>query len=138
MTDSLTTSTSRHRPTPLQLPDDPRAAAALALAVIRGDDTFCRAQAIEGLTARIAKLVDAGSAESLEELTAQLPILNELFLRFSIDAISTGMTINKSSLVRMALAAQTSYGRTVALIAGLKLQREGKASVSVQDAQDVL
>lgn len=138
MPNTLTPTTTRHRPAPLQLPDDPRAATALALAVIRGEDTFCRAQAVEGLTARIAKLSDAGSAESLEELTAQLPILNELFLRFSIDAISTGMTVNKSSLVRMALAAQTSYGRTVALIAGLKLQREGNAKVLVQDVEEAL
>lgn len=135
MTDTLTTTATRHRPAPLQLPDDPRAAAALALAVIKGDDFFRRAEAVEGLTARVAKLADAGSAESLEELAAHLPILEALFLRFASDAISTGMTVNKSALVRMALAAQTSYGRTVALIAGLKLQREGKAQVLVSDVE---
>jgi hypothetical protein len=122
---------SSHRPAPLKLPDNPREAAALALAVIRGDDSFCRAEAVEALNARLSKLADAGSEESLEELAAHLPILEALFLRFSADAMHTGLAINKSALIRMALAAQTSYGRTVALIAGLKLQREGKAVVEL-------
>ena len=84
------------------------------------------------MTARVAKLSDAGSVESLEELAAHLPVLEALFLRFASDAISTGHPANKATLVRMALAAQTSYSRTMALIAGLKLQREGKALVSIQ------
>lgn len=127
-----TSSPSRHRPPPLHLPDDPRAAAALALALIRGDDSFNRAEAVEGLTARIAKLSDAGSAASLEELAAHLPILEALFMRFTADAMTTNMTGSKAALIRMALAAQTSYSRTVVLLAGLKLQRDGKALVTVQ------
>lgn len=129
--------TSLHRPVRLKLPDDPREAAAMALAFIRGDDGYDRARAIEGMAARVAKLSDTGSAESLDELAAQLPVLYALFLRFASDAISTAHPANKSTLVRMALSAQTSYGRTVALIAGLKLQREGKAQVVIQDAGDV-
>lgn len=109
----------------------------MALAFIRGDDGYDRARAIEGMAARVAKLSDTGSAESLDELAAQLPVLYALFLRFASDAISTAHPANKSTLVRMALSAQTSYGRTVALIAGLKLQREGKAQVVIQDAGDV-
>jgi hypothetical protein len=123
---------TKHRPAPLQLPADPRAAAALCLAVVKGDDYFRRAEAVEGLSARIAKLSDAGSDQSLEELTAHLPILEALFLRFTTDAISSTSTSGKSALIRMALAAQTSYSRTVALVAGLKLQREGKAVVAME------
>lgn len=123
---------TKHRPAPLLLPTDPLAAAALCLAVIKGDDYFRRAEAVEGLSVRIAKLSDAGSDQSLEELTAHLPILEALFLRFTTDAISSTSTSGKSALIRMALAAQTSYSRTVALIAGLKLQREGKAVVAME------
>lgn len=136
MTDSLPTTITRHRPAALQLPDDPSAAAAMALAVIRGESMFDRAKAVEGLSARVAKLSDAGSDESLEELAAQAVVLNELFVRYSIESMAPGLTANKSALVRMALAAQTSYGRTIALIAGLKLQREGKAQVSLEDVRD--
>lgn len=134
MTDNLKPyPAARHRPEPLQLPEDPRKAAALALALIRGDDSFYCAQAVEALNLRIAKLKDAGSTESIEELTVHLPILESLFVRFSSDAMSTNLPANKAALIRMALAAQTSYSRTVALIAGLKLQREGKASVAINN-----
>ncbi|MES2116824.1 MAG: hypothetical protein V4578_16805 [Pseudomonadota bacterium] len=124
---------ARHRPAPLTLPDDAREATAFALAAIRGDDTFDRATAIEGLSLRIDKLVDASGDDALSELAAHLPILEALFLRFATDAIETNLPANKSALARMALSAQASFGRTLALMAGLKLQRAGRAEVTVHD-----
>ena len=120
---------STHRPDPLKLPDEPREANALALAFIRGEDTFEAARAIEALNARVAKLADAGSADMLEELAAQLPVLEALFLRFASDTRTVNLPGHKSTLARMALSAQASYARTVALIAGLKMQSEGNARV---------
>ena len=124
-----------HRPGPLLLPDDPREAAALALAFIRGDDSFHRAQAIEALNGRISKLTNAGSDESLEELAAHLPVLEALFMRFASDTMIMNLPVHKSTMARMALSAQASYSRTVALIAGLKAQRDGKAQVTIDSSE---
>ncbi len=122
---------SRHRPEPLQLPEDNKEAVALALAVIRGADRFNSASAIEALSKRVSKLSNSDGCDSLDELTAHLPVLEALFLRFTNDAMSAGLATNKSILIRMALAAQNNYSRTVALIEGLKLQRVGRASVLI-------
>ncbi len=110
----------------------------MALAYIRGDDSFKRARAIEGLIARVAIQSNAGSDESLKELAAQAVILETLFLRLSTDAMAAASPANQSTLMRMALAAQTSYARTIALIAGLKLQQQGRGQVAIQDEGEVI
>lgn len=73
----------------------------------------------------------------LSALATHLPILEALFMRFCLEANATRLPDNKSKLLRMALASQTSYARTVALIAGLKLQREGRAHVSIDVTEGI-
>jgi len=124
---------TKHRPNEFLLPDDSREATALAIAVIRGENSYNSARALEGLSTRISKLVDADSNEALEELASHLTILETLFVRFSTDAMHFTSPSQKAILIRMAMAAQTNYSRTLALIAGLKLQRQGKAQVIVDD-----
>ena len=125
---------SQHRPAPIELSTDSRLASATVLAYINGDDAIERAGAIEAVTARAASLAIADSDEALESLAEHLPVLNALFLRFSAEAIATKTPENRAKLLKIALGAQNSYGRTLALIAGLRAQRQGRARVILTDA----
>ena len=122
-----------HRPPALKLPDDPRDAAAQALAFINGADSYNRAAAIEGLNQRIAVLSDGDSDAALSELAAHLPILQSLFLKYSAEATTASRPEHKNSLLRMALSAQNSYTRTVIAISGLRQQRAGRGRINVID-----
>lgn len=124
--------TSQHRPAPIELPSDPRLAATAVLAFINGENGIQRAAAIEAMTARAALLAEADSEEALESLAEHLPVLNALFLRFSAEAISAKLPDHKARFVKIALSAQSAYARTLALIAGLRAQREGRATVIVE------
>lgn len=124
---------SSHRPEPQELPDDPQEAVAFVLAAIHGKDNFDKAQAVESLNARVVKLANADSSEALMQLAAHLPVLEALYLRFAMEALEARMADHKSKLLRMSLAAQSAYARTVALIAGLKLQSQGKAYVNIEN-----
>lgn len=123
---------SQHRPAPIELPNDPRLASAAVLAYINGDDGMDRAGAIEAMTARAAALAVADSDEALESLAEHLPVLNALFLRFSAEAIATKLPDNRAKFIKIALAAQNSYARTQALLAGLRAQRQGRVRVVVE------
>lgn len=127
---------SQHRPAPIDLPSDPRLASAAVLAYINGEDGIERAAAIEAMTARAASLAIADSDEALKSLAEHLPVLNALFLRFSAEAIATKLPDNRAKLIKIALSAQNSYARTQALIAGLRAQRQGRARVTLNDAED--
>ena len=124
---------SQHRPAPIELPSDPRLAAAAVLAYINGDDGIDRAAAIEAMTAKATLLADGDSDAALEGLAEHLPVLNALFLRFSAEAVAAKAPDHRAKLVKIALGAQNAYARTQALIAGLRLQRQGKARVVVED-----
>jgi hypothetical protein len=124
---------SVHRPAPINLPSDPKLATAAVLAYINGDDGIDRAAAIEAMTARATLLAVADSDDALESLAEHLPVLNALFLRFSAEAIAAKAPDHRAKLVKIALSSQTAYARTQALIAGLRLQRQGKAKVVVED-----
>lgn len=124
---------SSHRPPALTLPSDPADATAQALAFIRGDDVYIRAQAIEALNQRVTVLNTADSEGALAELAKHLPVLEALWLKFAVEATIATKTDHKATLLRMALSAQASYSRTQALIAGLRQQSAGRGRVVVND-----
>lgn len=123
----------RHRPAPMTLPSDPSEATATALAIINGDDvgTVDRAAAVEGLTARVAKLSEADGRATLNELAHHLPVLHALFLRMASEAATTTNPDHRSKLMRMSLAAQTNYARTAALL--VTLQQSSAPSVILHE-----
>lgn len=125
-----------HRPGAVRLPDDPREAAAGALALIRGESAFNRAAAAEALTRRIELLTIPDSDDALAEFTAHLPVLEALFLRFAGEASVAAKPEHQAALLKISLAAQAAYARTSALIAALRLQRDGKASVTLLPTDD--
>lgn len=123
----------RHRPAPMTLPSDPAEATAVALTIINGDDigTVDRAAAVEGLTARVTKLAEGDGKAALNELAHHLPVLNAIFLRMASEAATTTNQDHKSKLLRMALAAQTNFTRTAALL--VTLQHAANPSVIVHE-----
>jgi hypothetical protein len=129
---------STHRPPALRLPEDPQDAAAQALAFVRGDDSYVRASAIEAMSERVATLGNPDNPEALSELTAHLPLLNALFIRFTVEATAASKPEHRSTLLRMALSAQRSYAQTAALVAGLTLQRTRRGAVIVHADSDDL
>jgi hypothetical protein len=126
-------SISAHRPRGIQLPDDPREAAAGAIALLRGQNSINRASAAEALTSRLATLSVANGRQTLDELSAQLPVLEALFLRFAGEAASIERAEHKAIFVKVALSAQAAFARTVALLAALRLQRGGDGRVLVEN-----
>lgn len=123
---------SRHRPQPMKLPNDPATAAAAVVALVNGHDTVDRAAAIEAMSQRVAQLQDAGADITRYELEAHLLVLKALFLRFSAETITAGTTEQKSKFAKIALAAHSAYLRTVALLAGMQQQTEGRARVVLE------
>jgi hypothetical protein len=111
------------------LPDDPRDAAARALAYVQGADSYASATALEAMRERVATHVDPTSPEALRELAEHLPILEALFLRYACESVASTAPDGKSKLLKMSLAAQRAYAQTLALVQGLSLQQQGKAKV---------
>jgi hypothetical protein len=122
-------SISAHRPNGIQLPDDPREAAAGAIALLRGQTAMNRAAAAEALILRLHQLSSSGDAGTRAELIAHLPVLEALFLRFAGEAGRTEKAEHAAIFVKIALAAQQACARTVALLHGLRLQEAGAAQV---------
>lgn len=122
-----------HRPNAMVLPSDPAEATATALAVINGEDvgSVDRAAAVEGLTARISGLAGGDGKATLNELAHHLPVLHSLFLRIATEAVTTTNPDHRSKLMRMALAAQTNYSRTAALL--VSLQQSSAPSVILNE-----
>lgn len=127
---------TNHRPAPLNLPNDSLAMTAQVIAHIHGNEAFQRAAAVEALTQRIVKLVDADGQDALTTLACQLPILEALFHRYCLEAKYAKQSDHKSKLLRIALNAQASYFRTQALLAGLRLQRQGTAHIDVSAIEE--
>ena len=127
-----------HRPAPMDLPNDSLEATAQVLAHLHGNEAILRAAAMEAMTLRIVKLVDADGQNALTTLACQLPILEALFHRYCLEAKYAKLPDHKSKLLRIALNAQTSYSRTQALIAGLQLQRQDKAHINVNLNNDAM
>lgn len=124
---------SIHRPSALQLPDDPQLATAAVLAYVNGAEGVERAAAIEALTARAAALADADPDEAIKALAAHLPVLNSLWLRFAAESASASSPVARAAFLKLALNAQGSYARCQALVIGLRLQTKGKAHVALND-----
>ena len=122
---------SAHRPTAIHLPDDPRLATAMVLAHVNGADSIDRAAAIEALTARAEVLADADPQEAIAALAEQLPVLNSLWLKFAAEAITARTPDARAVFLKLALSAQAAYGRTQALVIGLRLQSKGSACVAL-------
>lgn len=124
-----------HRPAPMTLPSDPSDATATALSVINGDavGSVDRAAAVEGLTARIAKLADSDGKAALNELAHHLPVLHALFLRMATEATTATNPDHKAKLLRMSLAAQTNYARTAALL--VTLRQDSRSSVILNEVE---
>lgn len=120
---------SSHRPTAIQLPDDPRLATAAVLAFVLGQDGIERAAAIEALTARAALLAEADPDEAIAALAEQLPVLNAMFLVFTAESVATKNSDARAKYVKLALNSQSAYARTQALVIGLRLQSKGRAQV---------
>ena len=113
----------------ITLPDDPRDAAARALAYVQGADTYASATALQAMRERVAVHVDPTSPEALRELAEHLPILEALFLRYACESVEAKAPDQKSKLMKMSLAAQRSYAQTLTLVQALSLQQQGKAKV---------
>ena len=128
---------SSHRPGAVCLPEDPREAAAGAIALIRGNDAFDRAAGAEALTRRIELLANPDSDEALDEFAAHLPVLEALFLRFAGEASVAVKPEHQAAFLKIALNAQAAYARTSALIAAFRLQRDGKAQVTLLPPEDI-
>ena len=121
-------------PPVVELSRDPREAIAYAMAVIRADDTIDKRDALAQLGARIDRLVDAGSDGALRELAATLPLMETLMVRYAVDAVQAKNIDHKAKLTKLALQCQASFARTMALLATLRAQRTGKATVIVDDS----
>lgn len=117
-------------------PASPDEAAAYLLALAMGDAALTPTKALEVQRQRIAALRDPTAPASLDELARQLPLLEALFLRFSVEALRAKRSDGRAQLLRAALQAQQAHARTFALLRGLGLQAKGQASVTLDDATD--
>lgn len=104
---------------------------AYLLALTMGSEGLPPAAALEELRQRVARLRDPTSPAALEELSGHLPLLDALWQRMAAEAVRAKRPDDRVRLLRAALHAQAAYGRTVALLHGLELQRRGLAVVSV-------
>lgn len=102
----------------------PLAAAVMVACYINGGDSEDRARALEIEGGRLLALSDSSSPEAVQTLASHLPVLEALFLRLTKDAVICQSAGDKAKLLKAALQAQASYGRTVALLAKLKRQTE--------------
>ena len=127
----------QRRPPVIEMSRDPREAVAYALAVIRGDDTIGKSEALAQLATRIEGFIDAGGDGALRELAATLPLMEALMealmVRYAMEAAQTSDIDRKYRLTKLALQCQASFARTMALIAGLREQRKGRGRVIVHD-----
>lgn len=123
---------STHRPAPIQLPDDPRLATALVLAHVNGHSSIDSAAALEALTSRVAELTDADPATAIGALGEQLPVLNSLWLKFTVECVNAKTSEARATFLKLALNAQKAYARTQALVIGLRAQALGQARVVIE------
>lgn len=96
---------------------------AALVALINGGDRTDISMSLESESERLQALSNPSSPESMQSLAAHLPILEALFQRLSLDAISCRYPAAKVALMRAALQAQNAYARTTALLSVLKQQQ---------------
>jgi hypothetical protein len=113
----------------ITLPNDPIKKAALVVAFINGQDTTQRAVALEAEAESLQAMSDPTSPESMQALAAHLPVLEALFHRLAVEAVSCRQSAAKVAMMRAALQAQNSYLRTVAL---LGMQQQGKGCLTME------
>ncbi|MDP1899277.1 MAG: hypothetical protein Q8K96_02330 [Rubrivivax sp.] len=111
-------------------------AAAYLLALALGDPAMTPTKALDLQRQRVAALRDPTSARSLEVLARQLPVLESLWQRFSVEALRAKGFGNKAQMLRAALQAQQAHARTFALLRGMALQAKGQGVVSLEDDAD--
>lgn len=129
---------SVHRAPAITLPSDPAQSAALVLRYVQTADTaFDRSGAIEAMNQRLALLRDSASGQVMDELAAHAALLDGLFQRWTAEAIAAKVPDHRTKFMKLALASQASYTRTVIAMEALKAQRQGKARVTLDDDQSL-
>lgn len=128
---------SIHRAPAIRLPQDPVTAAALVRQLVLSGDSSCdRSAAIEAMNQRLALLKSADGQQVLEELAAQASICDALFQRWTAEAIASKVPDYRAKFMKLALASQASYTRSMLAIEGIQAQRKGRAVVTVHPDDD--
>jgi hypothetical protein len=118
----------------IQMSQDPREAVAYALAVIRGDeDKIGKRDALAQLSTRIERFIEGDTDDALRELAATMPLMEAMMVRYAMEAAQTSDVERKFRLTKLALQCQSSFARSLVLLAGLKAQRKGQGRVVVHD-----
>lgn len=117
----------------VKLPTDRRHAVGQTLEFIRGAQHYDGAAALDELRQRVEAYTDPAGPAAITELAEHLPILEALWLRFAAEAAKEGSADKRTKLLRMALQAQASYGRTLVLVQGLAQQQRQRASVVLDE-----
>ena len=105
----------------ITLPVDLHARASAVVAHINGQDSTNRALVLESEYENLQSLTDPTSPQSLNTLAAQLPILEALFFRLSMEAVACRYAPAKAALVN-ALAAV----KEAAALANLELELDSR------------
>ena len=108
----------------VKLPTNRQHAVGQTLEFIRGAQHYDGAAALDELRQRVEAYTDPAGAGAITELAEHLPVLEALWLRFAAEAAKEGSVDKRTKLLRMALQAQASFGRTLALVQGLTQQRQ--------------
>jgi hypothetical protein len=117
--------------TPTSQIADAHANARAVAAYINGQDGNDRALALEAESDYLQALTDPTTSEAMQVIGAQLPVLQAIFFRLSVDAVNCRTPAAKAQLTKAALHAQNSYTRTVALLSDLHLQQRDRARLTV-------
>ena len=112
---------------------NPSDAVLYALDVIRGGDPNDRAESLAGLQARIDRLVNVSTDDAQRELAAHCVLLDELFASYTVQALQARNSELRVRLQKLAFQAQSAHARTLALLATLSAQRQGRARVVLHD-----
>lgn len=108
-----------------------RDAHVLALAHIRGDETYDPEELFGELQRSYKTLSDPGSDAALQLLAEDIPILRALFLRYCRESVQERNTERAARKMRSAMMAHSEMCRTIALIQGLTREKQKQAVVTV-------
>lgn len=112
---------------------NPSDAVLYALDVLRGGDSHDRAESLAGLQYRIDGLVNVSTADAQRELAGHCVLLDELFGYYTVQALQARPPDVRVKLQKLAFAAQTAHARTLALVATLNAQQQGRARIILHD-----
>ena len=125
---------ARYRASPISLPTDAQEATAYVLAYVQTADTaFDRSAAIAAMTARVEQLRSATGEQCERELLSHATITEALFLRFSTASVQSTVPANQAIFGKLALNCQAAYIRTMVAVQGLRLARQGQATITHHD-----